>query len=170
MQQTYYSCASVDQKSSPITPTLGLGTSRLSYGHWRTVAWSNESQFVFQYIYGRVRVCRLPSELLLPVIHRLVMGILSFRKVFMAYLGFMVLREQNRKVVDYLKIIADKWHSYIVSLFPNGKRLFKEANAPCQRDRNVLEWLQKHNAEFLLMFWHHNSLDFNPIQHIWEVI
>ena len=43
-------------------------------------------------------------------------------------------------------------------------------NAPCHKDRIVLELFQEHDVEFQLISWPPSSLDLNPMKHIWDVM
>ncbi|GFT22270.1 DDE_3 domain-containing protein [Trichonephila clavipes] len=54
--------------------------------------------------------------------------------------------------------------------FPAENGMFQQDNALCHKTKIVLEWFQEHDAEFQLMSWLPNSLDLNPIEHIWDVM
>ncbi len=32
------------------------------------------------------------------------------------------------------------------------------------------KWFEEHNNELEVLTWHHNSLDLNPIKHLWDVL
>ncbi|GFU97398.1 transposable element Tcb2 transposase [Trichonephila clavipes] len=87
-----------------------------------------------------------------------------------AFLGHVVVVEQTMNATGYLNIIADQLHPYMASVFPAGNGMFQQDNAPCHKAKIVLEWFQEHDAEFQLMSWPPNSLDFNQIEHIWDVM
>ncbi|GFV18793.1 transposase domain containing protein [Trichonephila clavipes] len=58
----------------------------------------------------------------------------------------------------------------MASVFPAGNGMFQLDNAPCQKSKIVLEWLQEHDAEFELISWPPNSSDINPIEYIRDVM
>ncbi|GFW12286.1 transposable element Tcb2 transposase [Trichonephila clavipes] len=87
-----------------------------------------------------------------------------------ASLGPVVVVELTMNASAYLNIIAYQLHPYIASVFPDGNGMFQEDNPPCQKAKIVLEWFQKHDAEFQLMSSSSNSPDLNQIEHIWDVM
>ncbi|GBM89130.1 hypothetical protein AVEN_153753-1 [Araneus ventricosus] len=87
-----------------------------------------------------------------------------------AALGPVVVVEQTMKAANYLNIIADQLHPYMAFVFPTGNGIFQQDNAPCHKARIVLEWFEEHTDEFHLMSWPPNSPDFNPMEHIWDVM
>ncbi|GFV82791.1 transposase domain containing protein [Trichonephila clavipes] len=70
----------------------------------------------------------------------------------------------------YLTIIADQFHPYMASVFPDGNGMVQQDNALCHKAKIVLQWFHEHDAEFQLMSWPPNSLDLNQIEHIWNVM
>ncbi|GBN62255.1 hypothetical protein AVEN_3794-1 [Araneus ventricosus] len=74
------------------------------------------------------------------------------------------------KAAKYLNIIADQLHPYMAFVFPTGNGIFQHYNAPCHKARIVLEWFEEHTDEFYLMSWPPNSLDLNPMEHIWDAM
>ncbi|GBL92538.1 Transposable element Tc1 transposase [Araneus ventricosus] len=142
---------------------------------WKRVAWSYESRFLIHHIDGRVRVSHLPSKQLLPFCtagHTQAGGgsIMLWGTFSWAALGPGVVVEQTMKAANYLNIIADQLHPYMVFVFPTRNGIFQQDNAPCYKARIVLEWFEEHTDEFHLMSWPPNSLDFNLMQHIWDVM
>ncbi|GFW51358.1 transposase domain containing protein [Trichonephila clavipes] len=97
-------------------------------------------------------------------------GIMLWGMFSWVTLGPVVGIEQTRNVTGYLKMITDQLHPYMAYVFPAGNRMFQLGNAPCQKSKIVLEWFQKHDAEFQLMSWPTNSSDINPIEYIWDVM
>ncbi|GBN02181.1 Transposable element Tc1 transposase [Araneus ventricosus] len=175
VQQTPHSCASVDQAPSSITPTVGLGASRLDHGEWKRVAWWDESRFLIHHVDGRVRVRRLPGEQLLPSCtagHTQAAGggIMLWGTLSWAALGPVVVVEQTMKAANNLNIIADQLHPYMAFVFPTGNGIFQKDNAPLHKARIVLEWFEEHTDELYLMSWPPNSPDLNPMEHIWDVM
>ncbi|GBO00817.1 Transposable element Tc1 transposase [Araneus ventricosus] len=141
---------------------------------WKRVSWSDEYQFLIHHVDGRVRVRRLPGEQLLPSCtagHTQAGGggIMLWGTFLWAVLGPVVVAEQTMKAANYLNIIADQLHPYMVFVFPTGNGIFQQDNAPCHKDRIVLEWFEEHTYEFYLMSWPPNSPDLNPMEHIWDV-
>ncbi|GBM98871.1 hypothetical protein AVEN_69059-1 [Araneus ventricosus] len=74
--------------------------------------------------------------------------------------GPVVVVEQAMKSVNYLNIIADQLHLYMAFVFPTGKGIFQQDNAPCHKARIVLEWFAEHTDEFHLM----------SMEPIWDVM
>ncbi|GBM64038.1 Transposable element Tc1 transposase [Araneus ventricosus] len=142
---------------------------------WIRVAWSDESRFLIHHVDGRVRVRRLPGEQFLPSCTArntqaggggfMIWGTFSW-----ATLGPVVLVEQIMKAANYLNIIADQLHPYMVFAFKNENRIFQQDNAPCHKARIVLDWFEEHTDEFHLMSWPPNSPDLKPMEHIWDVM
>ncbi|GBM53193.1 Transposable element Tc1 transposase [Araneus ventricosus] len=140
---------------------------------WKRVAWSDESQFRIHHADGRVRVRRMPGELLFPSCtagHTQAGGggIMLWGTFSWAAMGPVVVVERTMKAVNYLSIIADQLHLYMEFVFPTGNRSFQQDNAPCHKARIVLEWFEEHTDEFHLMSWPPNSPDINPMEHIWN--
>ncbi|GBN46112.1 hypothetical protein AVEN_160555-1 [Araneus ventricosus] len=90
-----------------------------------------------------------------------------------AALGTVVVEKQTMKAANYLLILninADQLHPYMASVFPTGNGIFQQDISPCHKARIVLEWFEEHTDEYHLMSWSPNSLDLNPMKHIWDVM
>ncbi|GBM84291.1 hypothetical protein AVEN_59607-1 [Araneus ventricosus] len=87
-----------------------------------------------------------------------------------AALGPLIVVEQTMKAANYLNIIADQLHPYMVFVFSTGNGIFQQDNAPCHKAQIVLEWFEEQTDEFHLMSWSPNSRDLNPMEHIWDVM
>ncbi|GBN98080.1 hypothetical protein AVEN_52890-1 [Araneus ventricosus] len=74
------------------------------------------------------------------------------------------------KAANYLNIIADQLHPYMVFLLPTGNGILQRDNTPCYKARIVLEWFKGNTDEFHLMSWPPNLPDLIPIEHIWDVM
>lgn len=105
----------------------------------------------------------IPPPYVKQVISTMLWGTFSW-----AALRPLVVLEQTMKAADYLNIIVDQLHPYMVSVFPNG--IFQHDNASCHKARIVLKEFQELYYEFQLMSWPPNTLDLNLIQHIWVFI
>ncbi|GFY04021.1 transposase domain containing protein [Trichonephila clavipes] len=87
-----------------------------------------------------------------------------------AFLGPVVVVKQIMNATEYLNIIADQLHPYMVSVSLAGNGMFQQDNAPCHKAKIVLEWFQEHDPEFQLMSWPLSSPNLNKIEHIWDVM
>ncbi|GFW97272.1 transposable element Tcb2 transposase [Trichonephila clavipes] len=65
-------------------------------------------------------------------------------------IGPLAIKEQTRKAVEYLSIIADPLHLYMSSVFLVGNVIFQQDNTPCSK---VSKWFKNHNDEFRLKSW-----------------
>ena len=155
-------------------PTLDLGTSTLDHGSVEE-AWSDDTRFVINHADGRVRICRLPGERLLPqctASHTQagVCGTMFWGTFSWASLGPGLVVEQTLYATEYLKIIVGQLHLYSLSVFPTGNGMFQEDNVSCHKARIVLEWFQEHDAEFQLMSWLPKLPNLKPIEDILNVM
>ncbi|GBM66903.1 Transposable element Tc1 transposase [Araneus ventricosus] len=117
---------------------------------WKRVAWSDESRFLIHHD-GRVRVRHLTGEQLLPSctaghIQACDGGIMLWGTFSRAALGPVVVVEQTMNAANYLNIIANQLHPYMVFVFPNG--IFQQDNTLCHKARIVLEWFEEYTDEF----------------------
>ncbi|GBL78944.1 Transposable element Tc1 transposase [Araneus ventricosus] len=142
---------------------------------WKRVAWSDESRFLIHHVDGRLNARHLPGEQLLPSCtagHTQAGGggIMLWGTFSWTALRPVVVVEQTMKAVNYLNIIADELHPYMVFVFPTGNGIFQQDNAPCHMTWIVWGWFEEHTDEFHLMSWPPNLLDLNPMEHIWDVM
>ncbi|GBM41833.1 Transposable element Tc1 transposase [Araneus ventricosus] len=140
---------------------------------WKRVAWFDESRFLSHHVDGRVGVRRLSGKQFLPSCtagHTQAGGggFMFWGTFSWAALGPVVVVEQTMKAANYLNIIADQLHPYMAFVFPTG--IFQQDNAPCHKDRIVLEWFEEYTDEFHLMSWPPTSPDLNPMEHVWYVM
>ncbi|GBL91030.1 hypothetical protein AVEN_184419-1 [Araneus ventricosus] len=84
-------------------------------------------------------------------------GIMLWGTFSWAALGPVVVVEQTTKAANYLNIIADQLHPYMAFVFPTGNGIFQQDNAPCDKARIVLEWLEERTDEFHLKSWPPNG-------------
>lgn len=78
--------------------------------------------------------------------------------------------EYTMKGTNYLSIIVDLFHPYMVSVFLTGNGVFQQANILCHMARIMLPWFEKHACEFQLIPWLPNSPDLNPIEHVQDIM
>lgn len=78
-----------------------------------------------------------------------------------------LLNNSSINATDYpLKIIANHFHCYMISVFKNEKGIFVQYNTSCQMTRSELVWFQEHNTEFQLTSWSPNMTDHNQTEPI----
>lgn len=77
-----------------------------------------------------------------------------------------VVVKQIVKAEGNVNITANKLNFYMLSVFPNGDGVFHQDNSPYHSAQIVLEWFQKHNAEFQLRSWIPNTTALTTIEHI----
>ncbi|KAF7642467.1 hypothetical protein LDENG_00257450, partial [Lucifuga dentata] len=65
---------------------------------------------------------------------------------------------------------ADQVQPFMAAVFPDGTGPFQQDNAPCHAVNIVQEWFEEHDKELQVLTWPPNSPDFNPIQHLWDVL
>ncbi|GBM37857.1 hypothetical protein AVEN_193376-1 [Araneus ventricosus] len=96
---------------------------------WKRVAWSDESQFLIHHVNGHVRIRHLPGEQLVPSCTAGHTQTCVHRRSYTA-LGPVVVVEQTMKAANYLNIIADQLHPYMVFVFPTGNGIFHQETTP----------------------------------------
>ncbi len=72
----------------------------------------------------------------------------------------------NLTSATYLKIVSNHVHPFMAMVFPDGKGLFQQNNAPCHTAKVVQEWFEEQNIVFKVLPWPPNSPDLNPIEHL----
>ena len=70
----------------------------------------------------------------------------------------------------YLSVVADHVYPFTETVFPDGCGLFQEDNVPYLKAKMVQEWFEEHNNGFEMLTWPPNSPDFNPVEHLWDVL
>ena len=100
------------------------------------MAWSDESRFLLDHVDGRVRVCRLPGDVMAPGctvgIRQAGGGSVMLWAMFCwETLGPAIHMDINLTRVIYLNIIAEQVHPFMAMVFPDGSGLFQQDNAPC---------------------------------------
>ena len=59
----------------------------------------------------------------------------------------------NLTCVTYLNIVADQVHPFMAMVFPDGRGLFQQDNAPCPTAHIVREWFEEHDEVFTVLPW-----------------
>ncbi|GFW05005.1 uncharacterized protein TNCV_597991 [Trichonephila clavipes] len=129
---------------------------------WERVAWSDESRFVIHPADGRVSIRRHLGEQLLP---QCTVGHTQAGSGGIMLWGDVLLSDSwtcgcSRADNECYRISENDCGPVAPShglCFSSWKWNNPLDNAPCQKSKIVLEWFQKHDAEFQLMSWPPNS-------------
>ena len=82
----------------------------------------------------------------------------------------MISLHRRINIRDYLQILSAKIHPLAQALFPEGKTVFKDNNAPIHTARIVKEWYEKHCNKDEHIVWPAKSPDPNIIELLWPVL
>ncbi|GFU90017.1 transposable element Tcb1 transposase [Trichonephila clavipes] len=139
---------------------------------WRHVAFSDESRFMLHRTDGRWRIRRETSERNHPATIAgtvqatggsiMVWGMLSWH-----YLGSLIIVEGTIDQYKYASVLADYVHPYMRIVFLQDDVIFQQDNARCHTAASVRAWFEEHQDEFTVLPLPANSLDLNPIEHLW---
>ena len=71
----------------------------------------------------------------------------------------------------WTNIVDDPWCTpFHGTVFRDGCGFFQQDNAPCHKAKMVQESFEEPNNEFEVLAWPPNSLDLNPVEHLWDVL
>jgi len=84
-------------------------------------------------------------------------------------LGPLVPIEHLLNTTAYLRIVADHVHNFMTTVYPSYG-YFQQDNAPCHKAQIISDWFLEHDNEFTLLKWAPQLPDFNPIEHLWDVV
>ncbi len=85
-------------------------------------------------------------------------------------LGPLVPIEHRLYSTAYLSIVADHVHPIITTVYPSSDGYFQQDNAPCHKAQIISDRFLEHDNEFTLIKRPPQSLDLNPIEHLWDVV
>ena len=66
--------------------------------------------------------------------------------------------------------IANQVHPFMAAVYGSVNGFLQQDNAPCHKARRVQEWFHTHDSELNLLQCPVQSLDLNPIAHLWDEI
>ncbi len=58
----------------------------------------------------------------------------------------------------------------MTTVYPSSDVYFQQDNAPCHKAQIISYWFLGHDNEFTLLKWPPQSLDLNPMQHLWDAV